>query len=246
LQGKDELEKKLLEKLDSKETNAYEESINKVDVMVDIADENGLFKKQNVVALEPILQSLKTAREKLQRTPPDFSGSYYDLSVARSLYYKAVQNAPWHWRFSRLYAANVLVYLLLFLSSIFLFYYFHIDRLLLSIFNIDSAAMNAITWGTIGGILRGISRLWYRVNRREFRVVWKGYFISSPFLGGLFGAIVYLLVSAGIIIVSSQQVEDVLNPLVIMIFCAYAGYNWEWAVKQFSRVGEDRGSESKQ
>jgi hypothetical protein len=250
LSDKEELNKINVKPSDSSEDiDACKKSIDKLDMQVNIADENGLFKEQkNAEALETILSSLKKAREKLQGSPPELPSSYYELSVARSGYYKAVQNAPWLWRFSKLYAANVLAYLLLFLASIFLFYYFRADILLAETLNIDSDAINATAWGTIGGILRGISRLWYRVNRREFRDVWKGYFISSPFLGGLFGSIVYLLILAGIIIASSssQQVEGVLNPFVIMPFCAYAGYNWEWAVNQFSRVGGDRGSETKQ
>jgi hypothetical protein len=111
--------------------------------------------------------------------------------------------------------------------------------------NVDPIAINAAAWGVIGGILRGISKLWFRVDNRQFRAVWRVYFVSSPFLGGLFGAVVYLLILAGIIIASSQQVDDVFNPLVIMPVCAFAGYNWEWSVKQFNRLAGDE-SENKQ
>jgi hypothetical protein len=228
----------------SKTINTHEYSIKKLEVLLDIADENGLFKEQNEVSIETILESLRNARQKLQQSPPDIGGSRYDLSIATNSYYKATQKAGWLWRFSNLHGANVLIYLLLMLSGVFFFYYFQADRFLVGTLNVDSIAINATTWGVIGGILRGISKLWFRVDGREFRNVWKVYFVSCPFLGGIFGAIVYLLLAAGIITVSSQPVEGVLNPFVIMLFSAFSGFSWEWAVKQFTRIGNVE-SESK-
>jgi hypothetical protein len=126
-EGLNNILEKLLDEINMKLSSSsekiedIEEDIDEVNILVDVADENGIFEDQNAVRLEEILEPLKKAREKLEFTPPDFPASLLELSLAKNRYYKAVHNASRPWRFSKLHGGYILAYLLLFLSGVFSF-----------------------------------------------------------------------------------------------------------------------------
>ena len=119
---------------------------------------------------------------------------------------------------------------------------------------IQETALHAATWGTVGAILRGIWFLKDKVSDRRYRNSFRIYLLSAPFLGGLFGAIFYFLLVAGLVIVAPIQAPDVLanqtstmsnatsapavSSVTIIPFAALAGFNWEWAIMIFKRIGE--------
>ena len=61
------------------------------------------------------------------------------------------------------------------------------------------AGINAAAWGAVGGILRGLWFLKDKVGDRRYRKSWWIYFISVPFLGAIFGAIVYFIIVGGLL-----------------------------------------------
>ena len=77
--------------------------------------------------------------------------------------------------------------------------------------NIQEAALHAATWGCVGGILRGLWYLKDKVSDRKYRNSLRIYFISVPFLGGLFGAIMYFLIVAGLFIIAPSQAGPILS-----------------------------------
>jgi len=114
-----------------------------------------------------------------------------------------------------------------------------------------------------------------RVSNRKYRNSLRIYFLSVPFLGGLFGAIFYFLLVAGVLIAGAQlpnqqipnahnlnnqtspssQSPTISNPnnstnpnnqvnhsaisnLTIIAFATLAGFNWEWTVMIFKRIGD--------
>ena len=77
--------------------------------------------------------------------------------------------------------------------------------------DVQAAALHAATWGCVGGILRGLWYLKDKVSDRKYRNSFRIYFISVPFLGGLFGAIIYFLVVAGLFIIAPTQAVPILT-----------------------------------
>jgi hypothetical protein len=131
---------------------------------------------------------------------------------------------------------------------------------------IQDAALHAATWGTVGAILRGLWFLKDKVSDRRYRNSFRIYFLSAPFLGGLFGAIVYFILVAGLIVIAPGQAPAILTQnstasnatnqtgnttqadtadstgdettLAIIPIAALAGFNWEWAIMIFKRIGD--------
>jgi len=125
---------------------------------------------------------------------------------------------------------------------LFIFYYYDLNSALLKEFPLlgtDSIAIEAVSWGVIGGLLRGLWWLWKNVNKRQFRKAWIIWFISTPFLGGILGGIAYLLIFAGLLAVSGVEDKNGPNSVFVMSIAALAGFNWEWIVEQFNRVREN-------
>jgi hypothetical protein len=97
--------------------------------------------------------------------------------------------------------------------------------------------------GVIGGILRGVWYLWTNIIDRQYRRTWRIWFLSCPFLGGILGALLYILIVAGLLAISQQSTplgdqKNSNQQLVVLGFSALAGYSWEWAVKRIQKIGE--------
>jgi hypothetical protein len=92
----------------------------------------------------------------------------------------------------------------------------------------------------VGAILRGLWFLKDKVSDRRYRNSFRIYLISTPFLGGLFGALFYFLIAAGLFIIAPTQAPSAENvsTLAIIPLAALAGFNWEWAIMILKRIGE--------
>jgi hypothetical protein len=160
------------------------------------------------------------------------------------------------------------------------FYWVQLDKNVLNLqpVKIQEAALHAATWGCVGGILRGLWYLKDKVSDRKYRNSFRIYFLSVPFLGALFGAIIYFIVVAGLFIIAPTQAVPILsnqtasapnttatgaaNPpnaahpsaaktpaaqvstLAIIPLATLAGFNWEWAVMIFKRIGDSFKAET--
>ena len=110
--------------------------------------------------------------------------------------------------------------------------------------------------------------IWYlkdKVSDRKYRNSFQIYFLSVPFLGALFGALVYLIFLAGTIIILPSQAGSLFDQMPgnnmanetstpettsstgtvnaqsqigIIFFSALGGFNWEWTVMIFKRIGD--------
>jgi hypothetical protein len=135
------------------------------------------------------------------------------------------------------------------------FYYFGDSIQLSKKLHVPDAAINAVAWGVIGAILRAIWFLKEKVDERGFRKSWNVYFISIPFLGGILGGVVYLIIFAGLVIltgpsniptnttatagtIANTTANPSISAIAIIPFSALAGYNWEWAIGVFNQIGE--------
>ena len=184
-----------------------QEEIDQLDSRINIASENGMFgpnqKNVPVDSFNKIQNYLKTARKFL------FAGNIadadYDTSLALHEYNNALYSTRKSWRFSNIYAGYIWIYLVAFLVAILAFYWAKVDAEV-ALFNvkIQNDALYAASWGAVGGILRGLWFLKEKVSERKYSNAYRIYFFSVPFLGGLFGAIMYFALLAGVFIVGGQ------------------------------------------
>jgi hypothetical protein len=226
--------------------------INRIDICTNSLVDNGLFDNQKRAfekkgtdpdrAFEDIQRYLNEARTKLY--DDDLSGSEYFTSKALRSYDQALYTPDRLWRFSNVYGGPMWIYLIGFLGAVLAFYTIQLDGNFLNLnVRIQEAALHATTWGTVGAILRGIWYLKDKVSDRRYRNSLTIYFLSAPFLGGLFGAILYFMIVAGLFIIAPAEAQGILNQpnvssVTIIPLAALAGFNWEWAVMIFKRIGD--------
>jgi len=210
-------------------------------------------------ALKLILDKIQEARNELkspqQNKTYDLSKCENFLSEARQYYANALYSVGREWIFENEYAGYIWIWLAGLLVSVFAIYYFGSNIQLSEKLHVPDAAINAVTWGVIGAVLRAIWFLKEKVDERGFRKSWNVYFISIPFLGGILGGIVYLIVFAGLVILTGPSsipanttgsantttnaiTSPSISAIAIIPFSALAGYNWEWAIGIFNQIGE--------
>ena len=212
--------------------------IDTTDTKLNVAINNKLFDQNipNEINHEKIHELLTESR--IEADAGNIAKAESAASKARQTLYHALNKPSKFWRFRNLFGGFVWIYLFTFISMIFSFFYFQIDAELQSILNIPIEAIYATTWGIVGSILRSIWRLKSRVSNYMYRTDWQSYFIISPFLGGLFGAIIYLIIVAGLLGFSENEDINITNIAMIIPIATFAGFNWEWAIKKFSVIGE--------
>jgi hypothetical protein len=239
--------------------------INRIDLWANTLADNGLFDRQKkakqkkafeengnsapVDLFDDIQKNLREARTTLYNG--DLSQSDYLASKALRSYDKALYSSSRLWRFSNVYAGPIWIYLIGFLIAVLVFYWVQLDVNFLRLnppgVRIQEAALHATTWGTVGAILRGLWFLKDKVSDRKYRNSQRIYFLSVPFLGGLFGAIFYFMIVSGLFILAPAQAPDILNQtgtsgnfstVAIIPLAALAGFNWEWAIMIFKRIGD--------
>ncbi len=209
--------------------------LKSIDARITCGNENGLFdtKKEYMDVVDKIEQ----VRDNLGSA--NFSESLCNKTLSSALddYCRAVRAKTRPWRLQNLYAAHIWAYLVLILAAVFLFYYSNTDDFFLKQVPVDWRGLDAAAWGVVGGILRGLWALWNHIDRGTYRHIWRIWFLSAPFIGGILGAVIYMIITAGLIVVSEQNAQNA-NPLLVMVFAAIAGYNWEWAVKRLDAVAD--------
>lgn len=190
---------------------------------------------------EKIQQNLEHARNNLEND--NFCGVKKHISNARFDYNSALYSTTKMWRFINIYGGLIWIYLAGFLSLVLFFYTISIHIYFEEILGIEQAAIHAVTWGCIGGILRGLWYLKDKVSERQYKNSWCIFFLSVPFLGAIFGAIVYLILVAGLLSLgvgdqTNSSLPEISRPAVIIPIAALAGFNWEWAITIFKRIGD--------
>ena len=162
---------------------------------------------------DSIQENLKNAKKYLYAA--NIPESDYYTNKALRCYDKALYLASRRWRFSNMYTGPIWIYLIGFLVSVLVFYWYQLDTNFLELHvRIQEAGLNATTWGTIGAILRGLWYLKDKVSDRRYRNSFRIYFLSGPFLGRIFGAIVYLILISGVLIL--YQIKQMLQLRLIL------------------------------
>ena len=137
---------------DLKERNKLQEAIDRIDVWITTAVENGLFTK-NKVTYNSMINNLKSARSNLKEG--NLIECDYKLDLVLDQYSDAANNTSRRWKLFNIYAIDVWIYLIGFLAVVFIFYFNGLNSILKSPPFAESA-IHAATWGIIGAILRGL------------------------------------------------------------------------------------------
>ena len=146
------------------------------------------------------------------------------------------------WRLRNIYALHLFPYVPIVLSMIYIFYVFNIPENITSLLHIEISAINTVIWGVIGALFQDIWYLWLYVSTREYEVVWQVKFFLAPIVGGIIGGAIYLLITAGLLVLSADVNTEQPRDFVVYIIAFFAGYKWEWAIKRLEGVGEKFGS----
>jgi hypothetical protein len=212
-----------------------------------------------------IQEKIKYARVKLNNN--ELPQSDFLASEALELFNKALYKVSSFWRFRNFYGGFMWIYLTGFLIGIFVFYYYSMDISILNLnVKIEQDALYAASWGAVGGILRGLWYLKDAVNSRIYEESSRMYFLSIPFIASIFGAFVYFFLILGSYTVLPQVTVESLQPnnmtvsngnesisegpastetrnppppnIAIVPFALLAGFNWEWTIVIFKRIGD--------
>jgi hypothetical protein len=217
--------------------NMFRGSIDQIDLSANAGAENGLFEGDAEKIFGEIHEKLNDAKGNLSKEEYPYPKTEKNISEAIKLYSKALYARRLSWRLVNMDGAYMWFYLIGILAGVF-FVFFYGRELLTTNLGIDQAALNAGAWGVIAAILRAMWFLRGTVDERRYRKSWNLYFISIPFIGGILGSIVYLIILGGLLALSTTTTTAGINPLAIIPFAALAGYNWEWAINIFNRIGE--------
>jgi hypothetical protein len=236
------------------------EEIERTESWIDTVTENGILVRRRLFR-EPIQadtkieiqESLAQARDLLEDAREhldqgDFRALQKSLSSAKFAASKAIYKQSTWWRFLNIYGGHIWIYLIGLLAAVFFIFYLNgtepsngsgINQSGINLatkLGVERSAINATAWGIIAAVLRAMWFLKSRVDERRYRNAWNIYFLSIPFLGGMLGSIVYLIILGGLFALSTNAGH--INPLAIIPFAALAGYNWEWAITIFNKIGD--------
>lgn len=231
----------------------YEEKINHLELQFGSASENGLFpaifrtivRKHKPDECRAVVDRLihdfhdniYTARSYLRDN--DVIKCQYYIAKAEITYYNAIYQASSVWRFFNVYAFHLWIFFIGMIPLILSIYYFALyantegETVIFGQFPL--LAVQAVVWGMIGGLFQDIWYLWRHVHNRDYRNTWMIQYFSAPFIGGILGAIIYIIIAAGLVVLDADA-SGTPRDFVVMGLAAFAGWNWEWAIKRFEGV----------
>jgi hypothetical protein len=128
--------------------NMFRDSIDQIDLSVNVGAENGLFeeakKRDNKLEniFKEILDTLNETKKNLSEEKYPYPKTERNISEANQLYSKALYAPTPSWRFVNMYGGYMWFYLIGILAAIF-FVFFYGRELLTTSLSIDQAALNA-------------------------------------------------------------------------------------------------------
>ncbi|MDH3822657.1 MAG: hypothetical protein OES19_02840 [Nitrosopumilus sp.] len=211
--------------------------IDKTEIKLLTAINNGLFNQNNIggketwIEIEKILGESRNLLEEKK-----YEDAETKQATASGHLYHALSMTSAYWKFVNVHAGPIWIYLLGVLVLEFLFFYTDLDAHFQNKLDVSIDFLYVVAWGVAGGILRALWKIKTSIGGNKHRRSFTIYYLSSPFLGGIFGAITYLLIIGGLVSISGDISPTSITP--ILPIAAFAGYNWEWAVGLFSRIAD--------
>jgi len=210
---------------DDRELSALSDDRDFIRQALYTANENGLLKNKPD-EYGRISEAISLASDALSKDPPDRKNANEKLNEAYFLFNQAINKESFEWRLIYQHGAGVLAYLVLVLIGIFMAWFLRSPEILdLEVLWVPCWAF---LWGAMGGVLYGFWILWHFVAYGELRKYFFVRFFSLPLMGGILGALVYLIVSAGFIAATGGA--QTASESFIMLLCALAGFSSKWAI----------------
>ena len=154
------------------------------------------------------------------------------LFEAESILLNAFYGRHWMWRFWQRFHPLLVGYFVLLLGYLFIagsniFQDPDLPRILMIPGEIWGIPVEMFVFGAGGAILRGIYWLMFKTSVRQFRPHFNLAYFLAPWVGALFGGMVYVVVRAGLWTFQGTA-ADASEPWGILGVAALAGYSWEW------------------
>ncbi len=205
------------------------ERADDLDTQLNTATENGLFEHQHEVDHDAVLAPLSEAIEislSPGLTPGQFAEGIRKYDTALHQFNKALGAVSLWRKLSYIYGIPSLAYMLAVLAFDFWLVFKFLPGYASGL-PFLSIPLEILVAGSVGSVLRGMTNLWYNVDRKQYRKVWATWYLLSPFIGALLGGLVYLAFYVGIAVTTSGAAIS--NPVLLILVAALAGYNWEWS-----------------
>lgn len=222
------------------DASILKDNIDKLDKTLSCVDENGLFENCTNDNCADIVDAMLDSYRDIESLSAETDKSKKSILLAsawhkyRSAYYQlnmAINSSTPFWRFQYLFGGPFLIYLIALLGVAFSAWFLFTT-------SFDSAVLwvpaYAYVWGLIGGALQGLWFIWQHASDRKFRKVWVPWYILLPFMGSLFGALTYLVFSAGFF--ATTGTTKVESGAFIMLLCALAGFSTKWMVETLNKI----------
>jgi hypothetical protein len=217
--------------LETSENKQIAAAIDSLDQRLLVADENGMFRNQRVVTFTDCQAPLMKSRTLLKAGKSDEAIDQYHL--ASNKFNEAIESSDRWWKISYRYGIPWFLYQVAALALV-AFYSFQYSSVSPeSSQQILWVPVWILGWGATGAIVRSLWYLWFQINRKVFRKDWLVWFVSSPILGALLGALVYMLFLAGLLATTQANVKE---PWFPMVLAGLAGFSWEWATEILKKM----------
>lgn len=214
------------------DTEYWELQLDKLQIMIDSANENGLF-KDKPETYKTLISQIIEALEGLKGKPPKTLEARKTYSFVTSDLNQQINadDLGW-WRFKYVYAGPAFVYLTVFLSAILVIWLLYWPTL--SDFDLLWVPAAAFMWGAVGSILWGFWKLWEHACSRDMRKAWYNWYIALPLMGAILGGLIYLMLLSGLLAITGEiKVQSEFLPLLL---CGLAGFSSKWAVAQLENL----------
>ena len=225
---------KLTDSIVKKNIQITYNNIDRLEVTLTCADENGLFKNKSE-AFHRIFGKMVAARheldnENMTEEERDVRGwqKYRDASCDLNETFDT--SASSLWRFSYLYGGPFIIYFLVILGSSVLAWLTLRGKMPA----FEGVPLYAFLWGLIGGVLQGLWFLWGHVNDRKIRKAWIPWYLLLPVIGALLGALMYLAFVAGLVTTTGSA--TIQTSYFVILLCALAGFSSKWAVETLDKI----------
>lgn len=217
-----------------------DERAEQVEDLTRLAVEAGLFRAEGLEERpEAIYGALDEARSAIDAG--DLTVAFSRLNRAERLRKDAEHERGLWWRLWWIHSAHLFGYHVLVLAVVL---WFALRAPAAAARQVWVVPISVFAFGAMGGVLRGLYWLNRKVQRRRFRPQFTLPQVAAPWIGGLFGALVYLLILGGVFVFGSaggSPASGAASPGQLAA-ATLAGYSWEWALERLDRFISMDGS----
>lgn len=161
-----------------------------------------------------------------------------ELLLDQSLYSRG-----WWWRLVHWHQIPLFLYHLLALALLLNIGSGALDKVSTELWGVPTAVLSL---GALGAILRGLYYLHRQVARRIFRATFFLSQLCAPWIGALFGLIVFLLLKIGVKLLEDGNRVNVNASFLPLAMAFLAGFSWDWVLTRMAdAMGASRQQPSK-